>query len=119
MLHTTLNHDGKSPTLSLPGWRIGYGGAVLLRPLHCLLDVVDGEVVAHDRLFMRGQWLPNVHQRSVGTSGHTSLPQIWIRRTKGETQHALVEIGQGVNVVADDFQIVNHVGVPFGEKRGE
>jgi hypothetical protein len=75
-LHVALNYDCKGPPLSLSGRRIGNGRAVLLRLLHCLLDVFDREVTAHDRLFMRGQGLPDAHQSSVRSSRNPGLPQV-------------------------------------------
>src|SRR5688572_10839580 len=57
---------------------------------------------------MRRQGLPDAHQSSVRSSCHTGLPEIGVWGTKRETVHALVERGQGVHVVADDLQVVNH-----------
>jgi hypothetical protein len=114
MLHVALNDDRKRPPLPLPGRRIGHGRAVLLRLLHCLLDILDREVVAHDRLFVRGQGLTDAHQASVRSSGNPGLPQVRVRGTKGETVHALVEPGQGVYVGADDLEVMNgHLEAPF------
>src|SRR5687768_17814934 len=99
MLHVALNHNCKRSPLSLSGRRIGNDGAVLLGLLHCLLDVFHREVTAHDRLFVRGQGLPNAHQRSVRLSRNPGLPQVRVWRTEGETVHALVEPGQDVCLV--------------------
>ena len=103
MLHVALNHDCKRPPLSLSSRRIGNGRAVLLGLLHGLLDVFDREVTAHDRLFMRGEGLPNAHQSSVRSSRNPGQTQIRVWGTKGEAVHALVEPSQGVYVVADDL----------------
>src|SRR5688572_22389806 len=115
MLHVALNDDCKGAPLSLLRRRIGNGRAVLLGVLHCLLDVVDREVTAHDRLFVRGQGLPDTNESSVCSSRNPGLSQVRVRRTKGETVDAMVEPGEGFYVVADDLQVVNgQVGAPWG-----
>jgi len=107
MFRAALDHDGKGAPLSLPGWGIGNNRAGVLGLLHSVMDVFDREVRPHDRLLMRRQRLPDADQRAVRLRRNSGLPKVGIWGTKGETVQALVQPNQGVNVVADNLQVVN------------
>ncbi len=65
------------------------------------------------RLLVRRQGPPDSDQRPVGLDGDTGVSEIGIRRTEREAMDVLVEPGQGVDVMADDLQIVNsHLETP-------
>jgi len=58
--------------------------------------------------------LPDADQGSVRLGRNPSLPEIRVRGAKGEAVYDLVELSQGVYVVADDLQVVNgHLGTPL------
>ena len=107
MFHAALDHNGKGAPLSLAGWGIGNERAGVLGLLHSVMDVCDREVRPHDRLLMRRQRLPDADQRAVRVRRNSGLPKIWVWGAKGETVQTLVQPNQGVNVVADDLQVVN------------
>lgn len=88
-------------------FRAGNGRAMLLGHFDRLLEVFDREVGAHDRLFVRGQRLPDAHQRSVRSHRNAGLPDIRVWRAEGETVHALVELNHVIGVVADDLEVVS------------
>src|SRR5262245_21088429 len=107
MLHVALDHDCKGPPLPLFCRGIGNESARFLGLLHCVLDIIDGEVGSHERLLMRRKGLADAHEGSVRSSRHASPPEIGFRGAKREAVHALVEPNQSVHVVADDLEIVN------------